>query len=319
MSDEDRYLWEARGQPDPEIERLEEALRPLRYSRPAPELPAHRPWHVRRPIQLAAAAAVVLIAGAFWVTLRDGAGEAWSVKRLAGVSTIDERTLGAAGNLGVGEWLETSDSGSARVRVADIGTVTVHPASRMRLLASDPRKEHRLELVRGHIDALITAPPRLFFVDTPSATAVDMGCAYDLVVADDGSGELTVTMGLVDLEHEGMTSTVPEGAACRMRPGIGPGTPFFADADPDFVVALASLDFEAGGAAALAAVLDGARPRDTLTLWHLLARVEVALRGRIFDRLAELSPPPPAVGRNAILQGDPAALKTWWRELELAW
>jgi hypothetical protein len=205
------------------------------------------------------------------------------------------------------------------VRVADIGTVTVHPASRMRLLATDPRKEHRLELARGHIEALITAPPRLFFVDTPSATAVDMGCAYDLVVADDGSGELSVTMGLVDLEHEGVTSTVPEGASCRMRPGTGPGTPFFSDADPGFVEALSQLDFEEKGEGALSAVLAAARPNDTLTLWHLLTRVENALRGRVFDRLAELSAPPPGITRNAILQGDSAALKTWWRELELAW
>ena len=30
MSDDDRYLWDGSGTPDPEIERLERALEPLR-------------------------------------------------------------------------------------------------------------------------------------------------------------------------------------------------------------------------------------------------------------------------------------------------
>jgi hypothetical protein len=39
---------------------------------------------------------------------------------------------------------------------------------------------------------MIWAPPRLFFVDTPSAVAADLGCSYTLEVKDDGAGVLRV-------------------------------------------------------------------------------------------------------------------------------
>ena len=64
-------------------------------------------------------------------------------------------------------------------------------------------------------------------------------------------------------------------------------------------------------------MLAHSRVRDTLTLWHLLSRVDPAERGRVYDRIAELTPPPSGVTRDKVLQLDPATL-TLWRE-ELAW
>ena len=49
---------------------------------------------------------------------------------------------------------------------------------------------HGLALARGEIRAKISAPPRLFFVDTPSGTAVDLGCEYTLQTDEDGTGML---------------------------------------------------------------------------------------------------------------------------------
>src|SRR5436309_715730 len=92
----------------------------------------------------------------------------------------------------------------------------------------------RVALERGKLHAFITAPPRLFFVDTPSAEAIDLGCEYTLAVDDAGIGLLHVTLGWVMLERDGRESYVPIGAMCETRPGVGPGTPFFEDASLSF-------------------------------------------------------------------------------------
>ena len=114
-------------------------------------------------------------------------------------------------------------------------------------------------------------------VDTPSATTVDLGCAYTLHVDDTGVGLVRTSLGWVGFKLNGRESFIPAGAACATRPKIGPGTPYFEDAAADFQRALARFDFEDSTpqqrAADLATVLGEARKRDALTLWHLLARV----------------------------------------------
>jgi hypothetical protein len=205
----------------------------------------------------------------------------------------------------------------AEIEVGAIGWVEVEPNSRVRLLEAR-LTEHRLALDRGALTARIWAPPRIFFVDTPSAVAVDYGCAYRLTVDDDGGGLLHVTSGQVALELDGRSSLVPAGAACATRPGRGPGTPFFVDAPEALRSALAQFDFESGGPEALATVLASARKRDTLTLWYLLARAGEE-RGAVYDRLAALVPPPSGVTRERVLSLDEPALERWREELELIW
>jgi hypothetical protein len=50
-------------------------------------------------------------------------------------------------------------------------------------------------------------------------------------------------------------------------------------------------------------VLALARPKDAVTLWHLLSRVSVDQRDRVFDRLTEFVPPPASVTREGIRKG----------------
>ena len=71
-------------------------------------------------------------------------------------------------------------------------------------------------------------------------------------------------------------------------------------------------------AGALDSVLAAARPRDAFTLWHLLRRADGADAGRIFERLAALSPPPAGVTRELVLSGrTEAALEAWWNTFGL--
>jgi len=276
--------------------------------------------------QLKAAAAVVLLflsgLAAFLVynsrTPEIAATKpSWHVTRLDGAPRIGSEQIANNGQLGVGEWLETDGSSRAQIAVGSIGNVDIDENTRVRLLQTEPT-EHRLELARGKMSAHIWAPPRLFFVDTPSAVAADLGCAYTLEVDDHGGSLLRVTSGWVALELKDRESIVPAGAACETRPGIGPGTPYYEDAPSVFRQALRKIDFE-HDVSALTALLDQSRPRDTLTLWHLLARVNGDDRVRVYEKMAALVPPPSSVTREGILQLDQQMLDTWKNELESSW
>ena len=71
--------------------------------------------------------------------------------------------------------------------------------------------------------------------------------------------------------------------------------------------------------AALTSMLDQARPRDTLTLWHLLPRVNGEDRARVYDKLAAFAPPPAGVTREGVLRLDQTMLETWRQTLEPEW
>jgi len=162
----------------------------------------------------------------------------------------------------------------------------------------------------------------LFFVNTPSAVAADLGCAYTLEVDDNGSSLLRVTSGWVELELENRESIVPAGAACETRPGLGPGTPYFEDASIILRETLRTIDFDTNASArsaALLGTLETARPRDTLTLWHLLARLDGEDRARVYDKMALLSPPPAGVTREGVLALNQQMLDAWREELERTW
>ncbi|MCI0485860.1 MAG: zf-HC2 domain-containing protein [Blastocatellia bacterium] len=263
-----------------------------------------------------ATAAVLLMAAvvAVWYYTRPSAAS-WEVVRLAGTPTVASSPIARTGRLGVGEWLETDGSSRAMIEVGLIGQVEIDPYTRIRLVEADST-EHRLSLERGRMHATILAPPRMFFVETPSAVAIDMGCAYTLEVDDTGASTLHVTAGWVALSLDGRESLVPAGAICRTKPGRGPGTPYLKDASDPFRYALHSFDFEDGGSAALDVILKEARKPDSLTLWHLLSRTEGEARARVYDRLSTLAPPPDGVTREGVLSLDRRMLDSWREQIE---
>jgi hypothetical protein len=178
-------------------------------------------------------------------------------------------------------------------------------------------EEHRLELQRGRLSARISAPPKLFFVNTPSGVAEDLGCAYTLEVDENGNSLLHVTIGWVAMQLNGRESTVPAGAACATRKGIGPGTPYFEDASPNFRSALTKVDFDRDYRA-LDTVLAEAQKSDAMTLWYLLARVDATNRPAVYTRLAELVPPPRGTTREGLLSLNEQMLNSWRDEIDKA-
>ncbi len=331
----DDYLWDGSGEPDPEVQKLENLLGRYRHNQPAPafdqlavEQPASRRWRFRAfrfSFQLAAVAAVVLIGVVTFVVFRarkaNDAGPAWEIARIAGAPRVGWHSLSAnseTAKLKVGQTLVTDNSSRASITLDETGQIEVDPSSRLRVLASGPARKH-LALERGTIHATIWAPPGEFVVDTPSAVAVDLGCVYTLHVDDSGAGLLRTTMGWVGFKLKGHESFIPAGAVCATRPKIGPGTPYFEDAPATFREALAKFDFAKitpqERNALLGILLADARKEDALTLWHLLSRVSDADRPGVYDRLVALAPPPKGVTREGILRLDQKMLDSWWNSL----
>jgi FecR-like protein len=328
MSDD--YLWDRSGTPDPDVERLEQMLGRLRSAPPVPDIArlgrkpdaAHRADTLYVGARflapaLAAAAAVVLMVG---IASRSADTQrSWQVASLSGAPRIGSRAVDGEGRLAVGQTLVTDANSSARVEVGSIGEVTVGSNSRVRLVETRDA-HHRLALDRGSLHAIISAPPGQFVVDTPSARATDLGCVYTLRVDEDGSGMLSVAAGWVAFEEKGHESFVPAGASSRMDPLGGPGTPSYDDADTAFHDALDAVDIERDQSRrrdALRVVLDHARDRDAMTLWHLIPRVPAPDRGAVADALARRVAMPQDVTRDAVMRLDRAALDRWWDALGL--
>ena len=313
------YLWDGSGTPDPDVQRLEALLGRLRSAPPAPELPKPLvPWRRLRTLapMLATAAAVVLMVGITWQTIHTSAS--WEVVSVSGRPHIGSTPLEGTGRIAVGQTLVTDGTSQARLNVSTIGEVTVDAGTQVRLVETRDGR-HRLALARGTLHAVITAPPGEFIVNTPSATATDLGCAYTLHVDEDGSGLLSVSRGWVALESNGRESFVPAGASGRTDPTLGPGTPRYDDADEAFRDALDEFDFSRDAtrrAAALRFVLEHP-DAGAVTLWHLIPRVAMADRGAVVDALVDQVAMPPGVTREAILQLDRTAMDLWWNALGL--
>jgi hypothetical protein len=321
----DEYLWDRSGPPDPEVVRLERLLGGLEQRMPSPALtvlaavPRRRPSRAFALVFAAAAIVIGALVAATWID-RGHEPAGWEVTRLDGTPEIAARPVADRATLGTGDWLRTGDGDRAAIAVGDIGEVQVDPGTSLRLLSARSG-DYRLHLERGTVHALIWSPPGQFFVETPSSTAVDLGCAYTMTVDAAGVGTVRVTSGWVGFEWQGREAFIPAGAVCLTRPGRGPGTPHYERQEDGFDAALDLIDTGAGSrsdrAAALTRVLEAAGPRDTVTLWHLLSRVDIGERDRVFDRLAAFVPPPEGVTQEGIRAGQRDELDRWWDALGL--
>ena len=279
----ERELLEAAG-------RLPKSIEPPRDLWPGIEARlgrGRRRWYW---VGLAAAAVLALV-------MAIPKGDAWTMTWLAGTGP---------GTLRVGQSVETDHTSRVRIAVGSIGQVEALPDTRIRLLVARS-DEHRLALVYGAIDAKVDTIPRLFFVETPVGTAIDLGCAYTLQMDSLGNGLLHVTAGEVEFQGTAGEARVPMGALVVTRAGSGPGIPYVEDASDALRRALAAVDVRA--------ILAAARPDDAISLWHLLRRVEASQRGAVYDRLAALVPPPPGVTRDAAIALDGPALEAYWTHI----
>jgi hypothetical protein len=261
--------------------------------------------------------ALAIAAGFAAIVLGVGGGVVYHFRAPAEWEVVAHEGNVGSTALASSEWLETDSTSTARLKVGRIGTVAVGPGSRARLVRG-AWNAHRMVLERGVIDAVIAAPPRLFFVETPTALATDLGCAYQLRVADDGSSTLHVTVGWVELSHEGQHALVPAGLIASVSrdgvPGIPQAPGLRIDESQSLDTVLAALDaYDAGKPENIRRQTSG------ITLWHLLSRVERDERSRIVAALEQRAPRPDGVTMEGILALDRQMLDRWRRALHPMW
>jgi hypothetical protein len=320
MANNDDYLWNSSAHQDPEVRRIEDALRPLRITQPAISFDKVL---VRRPPRglWAAAAAIALLAGGY--TVARARVEPWNVRALSGSATVAsarvDANAGIEARIDEGEWLETDAQSRAQMNVGGIGRAEFGPGSRVQVVRAGVR-EHRLALARGTMHARIWAPPRFFLVQTASALAVDLGCVYTLTMDSAGFGELSVQSGQVELVEGTRRAFVPAGNVVSVRPSLGPGLPIPERSPPAFREAVLQLERDIGNEIDVARVLDRSTPDETITLWHLLQRVEPSQRGAVLDRLIMLAgSAPEGVSPEAAMALDARALTAWRELLDNRW
>lgn len=271
---------------------------------PEPDWDASRRREPRTARWLVAAAALLALSSAgLWL-----ARDAWRVETLAGRPAL--RGLALPGWLGSRGTLSTNAGSRARLLVRGLGEVELGPGSELRRVRG-LGQERRLALDHGTLTARISAPPRWFVVEAHAAVATDLGCAYTLQVARDGSGRLSVTTGRVAFTDRGHESFVPAGLWCPLT-AAGVGVPRRDYASDAFVSALAAYDANPTTSGALDSVLARAEALDAITLWHLLPRVPPSERARVAARMAALIELPADVPAARVVALEPAALDAWW-------
>lgn len=286
-----QYLWDKSGPVDMEIAALERTLSPLRYKAP----------RRKRKLPLLGAGAVAAAAALlFWIYL-PGPVSSWSVAL----------TDGAEKPLRMGQQV-TARAEEMHLRATQVGYLRLEPNSRLRVLGAGNDTE-RVALEYGAVRAVIWAPPARFGVELPAATAVDLGCIYRLETNRDGDGQLSVETGWVALQNKDVESFIPAGASCRIDRRKGPGLPVYDDAPEAFRDGALAPE----GKGEIEKMLQLARPKDALTLWHLLQRTHGPVRARVAARYASLVPLPEGLSATELAEADPETMDAAWNALRL--
>ncbi len=316
MSDD--YLFDKQGTPDPEIQRLEQTLQTLRHQPRSLNLPPRQTRNQHKVRWFAAAALLLMTGAALYLLLGQSTPVAWQLA-ISGSATIDGQPHSGDTTLPVGQWLETDGHATATLQVADIGVMNISPQTRLSLQATG--STHRLRLDQGKVHAYVIAPPRILIVETPLADAVDLGCEYTLTVNDQGEASLQVLTGFVALETGQLDVFVPQGAQAYTSRKAGLGTPSFQDADIEFQLALQHFDHHPDDLENIQNLLDTARPRDTLSLWHMIAKAPPSRRITIYERILQLAPnsKPPDLTLQHVIDLNKTRLQTWRDALWMTW
>ena len=325
--EKDDYLWDPSATPDPFVVRFETALRGMRSSAgnairefdvtTLPPRDRSFTWRSARwPV--AAIAAGLLLVFALGVSRRIVGP--WAVVTMRDTPGLIP-AVQARPPLTAGDWITTDASTRARLNVGSLGKADIGPSSRVRLIRA-ALTEHRLELAEGTLHARIWAPPRFFLVETVSALAVDLGCVYTMQIDRLGVGYLRVESGEVELVGQTQRALVPAGNRVHVNREMGPGLPYPDNASPAFIAALRKLEENPADSAqstALESLLREATSRTTITLWHLLPRVEGQDRAAVTARLAQLAPLPGHISIESVTSLDPRSMKAWQASMETSW
>jgi hypothetical protein len=289
----DDWLWNGGPPPDPDEARRIAALQTLARDRKPPALPDRPRRWVWPVVGTLVVAAIVLLAIWTWPQ-----PQGWEIRTLSGTAPC----AGARCSMWPGDTLNVPDGSRWEL---DLGTGTVQVAGGSTLTRIDT-DGFPMRLDSGSVEVQTKATAFALRIETPSATAIDLGCAFALE-ADAQGTRLSVTEGAVALQNDLGTSVVGGGSAASAAIGAAPSIPLRRDAPDALRAAIDANDLDA--------ILANARGRDLFTLWHVLQLVAPAERQRVLDRIVELEPGVLPTDEARLVALDPDALKVLWQDL----
>jgi hypothetical protein len=330
--DADSYLWDGSGTPDPLIARMERELRPLAHRGdilplPSPRRPARRNLAIGfGAVALAAAVVLTLrrpppeptsaargVVTNFTNSLGCGSGASPHVFIASQGSTCEGRPAPRLGALPRGATFEAGVDG-ARLAVGQLGHLDIMPGSKLTTLGPGSFA-HAFRLDSGGVEAVVTAAPRLFAIETAHALAIDLGCAYRIEVGTNGEGTLRVTSGAVELVREGKApwnlARVPEAMEASLSGLAAPPIPVNMNASESLKKAVYRFD-QLERPEDLDTILKQTGTSDARTLFYLLLRAPKPRRSEVLKRLeASWTGRPPSVRREEVIALSDHALRSW--------
>ncbi len=241
-------------------------------------------------------------------------GAFWKVSTLQGTPSVSGKPFFNTDSISEGQYITTDSVSKAELKVGDIGTIIIEPGSKVKLLKTAAGNS-RLKLEYGSIDAKMNAPPKTFYVETVSATAVDLGCSYRLTIDTAGDGILFVRSGMVSLQSANRESLVPAGKYCITRKDFGPGTPFREGISPEMKKALMQFDFGECASSCIKTIVRNAQKSDAVTLINILPRVDDEYKPIVYEKVAYYYAPPKHIPHDSIPKLDKLDKLNEWIEV----
>jgi hypothetical protein len=233
--------------------------------------------------------------------------------------------------LSIGEQITVGPHTKAMIKNPSLGKIFLTANTRFQI--KDANGQKRLRLDEGTLEATVTAPPRLFAVETPNGVATDLGCAYLLNTRRVGRTEigpihfgghqltiLSVTSGWVELADpiSGIV-LVPAKASCKIF-DRSVGIPVFGDAPLRLAGLYSDPHVTSLRLTSAAGFIElSNRPKDSLTLFYLLYRFDGKTREAIWEKLITLVPPPSGVTKELALRLDKKTMEIYLEKLKPIW
>jgi hypothetical protein len=238
----------------------------------------------------------------------------WQVQTLKGSPVAGDKIINDSGILPAGGWLKTDIHSGARLKTGMAGEMDVDPGSELQLV-STKENDYKVYLKFGRLYVKIWTPTNLLSLIIPSAYVIDKGSTYTIEVDKSGSSSLRVITGSIIIRSGTDNEIIPAGAVCETMKNRNPGTPYFQNSSAAFKTALSVYDFGNRSRADLEKVIQNAGKNDAMSLWYLLKDTSPGGMELVYNKLAELVPPPAGVSLDGIKKGDNNMLLMWWDRL----
>lgn len=234
----------------------------------------------------------------------------WKVSNIKGNSLIGDVAMSNIDSIKEGQYIMTNDSSRAELVIANMGRVIIEPNSKI-IFVKGADGNNRISVEYGTIEANMKTDSKTFFVEMPSAVAMDMGGDYKLTIDSTGDGLVYVKSGKVEVQSDNRGAIVPAGNLVMTKRDLGVGTPFNENSSARFKNALMNIDFGKCGGTCLNTLLNNAKQTDAVTLVSLISRVESQYKDEVYAKVANFVSPPKRIHSDSLPYFDEEKMNEW--------